>query len=143
MSATASIILDTRRIKQAGTYPVKLRVTFQRKYRDYSTIFDLSKEDYEKLQAPRINENLKTIRDKLKSIKQSAEDFTKDVSSFTFYEFEQGFIINNDKFKPKKLKEVKQVTTDFFDYSPYFKRFPFSVKIIQEQEVSRLSIWNT
>jgi integrase/recombinase XerD len=124
MSATASIILDTRRMKQAGVYPVKLRVTYHRKYRDYPAVFDLSKEDYEKLQATRINENLQTIRNKLKSIKRLAEDFIKDANIFSFYEFEQGFIINNDKFKQKKPKEVKQVvSTDYFDYSPYFKRF--------------------
>jgi integrase/recombinase XerD len=59
MQATTKIILDTRRVKKQGTFPVKLRVIFRRATKDYPTIYSLSKEDFDKLTAPRINHNQK------------------------------------------------------------------------------------
>jgi len=60
MSIQLSIILDTRRMKmKTKKYPVKLRVTFEREVQYYQTIYDLSKEDYEKLSSSRISEDLK------------------------------------------------------------------------------------
>jgi hypothetical protein len=35
MHATLSVILDTRRVKKSGTYPLKLQVTLQRKTRHF------------------------------------------------------------------------------------------------------------
>ena len=72
MSATISIILDTRRMKKSDKYPVKLRVTFQRVTEYYQTVFDLAKEDWEKLPASRISNELQPIRDKLKEIERKA-----------------------------------------------------------------------
>lgn len=69
MSATLSVILDTRRIKKSNKYPVKLRVTFERVTEYYQTIIDLTKDDYDKLSASRISNELQTIRNKLKRSK--------------------------------------------------------------------------
>lgn len=127
MSVTANIILDTRRMKiKSKTYPVKLRVTFQRMSRDFQTIFHLSKEDYTKLSSPRLNHKLQEVKDKIKAIQRSAEDFFNETNAFNFFEFERDFILNNDLFKPrKKLKEPEHIPgSDNFDYAPYRKRFP-------------------
>jgi integrase len=125
MPASANIILDTRRIKKSNVYPVKLRVVYQSKPRDFQTIFDLSKEDYEKLSAPRLNPKLQEIRDKLKSIQRTAEDFIKDMPVFSFYEFERDYIYNKVWFRKRKLKEPElPLSGDDFDYSAYKKRFP-------------------
>ena len=43
-----AIILDTRRAKKDGTYPVKLRVTFERKQQYYTTPHDLTKNDFKR-----------------------------------------------------------------------------------------------
>jgi integrase len=111
---------------KSKTYPVKLRVTFQRVPRDFQTIFNLSKDDYEKLSAPRLNPKLHEVKDKLKSVQRSAEDFIDAMTAFTFYEFERDFIINSELFKPrKKLKEPEHFFgSNHFDYTPYKKRFP-------------------
>jgi hypothetical protein len=37
--------------KKSNTYPVKIRVTFDRKPQEYQTVFDLTNEDYNKLAA--------------------------------------------------------------------------------------------
>jgi integrase/recombinase XerD len=46
MLASLSVVLDTRRIKsKTKNYPLKLRVTYDRKSRYYPTIYDLKEED--------------------------------------------------------------------------------------------------
>ena len=85
MSATISIILDTRRIKKSNKYPVKLRVTNERVTAYYQTIFDLSKDEYDKFSAPRISNELQSIRDKLKGIERTAENAAIVLSPFYFY----------------------------------------------------------
>lgn len=49
MSASVNNILDQRRQKQDGTYPVKLRVTYQRQQRYYSTGINLTGEQWAKV----------------------------------------------------------------------------------------------
>jgi hypothetical protein len=112
--------------KKTGTFPVKLKVTHQRVRHLYQTIFDLSKEDYEKLTAPRISSNLQDTRDKLKLLQRNGEYYIGEMPNFSFYEFERDFITNNDLFKKRKnLKEPPpNLDQDDFDYSPYLRRFP-------------------
>lgn len=127
MSATANIILDTRRMRlKSETFPVKLRMTFQRTTRDYQTVFHLSKEDYGKLNSPRLSPKLLDIKDKLKLIKRNAEDFIQEMNSFSFHEFEREYIYNNVLFKSRKLKESVPILNNNsdFDFTPYLKRFP-------------------
>lgn len=125
MSISLSIVLDTRRIKQkTNKYPIKLRVTFKRVSRDYQIIYDLSKEDYDKLKAPRINAELQIVREGIKEIQRTAENATKDFHDFTFYEFEKNYIVDNRFFRPRKLKKVEAPITAYqFDFSSYEQKF--------------------
>ena len=72
MSISVKIILDTRRIKQkTSKYPVKLRVTFKRVSRNYTTVYELSDKDFDKLTASRISTELqqkKLINNKQRSL---------------------------------------------------------------------------
>ena len=90
MSATITIILDTRRIKKSNKYPVKLRVTCDRITAYYQTVFDLSKDEYDKLSASRISNELQSIRDKLK-VKTGA----KSTAGLIMYAVKNN-ILNND-----------------------------------------------
>lgn len=126
MSTTLHLILDTRRMKmKTGKYPVRLRITCQRISRDYQTIFDLSQNDFDKLPAPRISDELQQIRDKLKEIQRTAENAVKELQPFHFLEFESEYIRNNPLFKPRKIKEDTNMPTvqDGFDFSPYHEKF--------------------
>lgn len=125
MSATISIILDTRRMKQDNKYPVKLRVTFQRVPEYYTTIFDLAKEDWEKLSATRVSNGLQPIKEKLKEIERTADAAIKDLTPFSFEEFEKTFILHHPLFRQRKVKAgvVSQRNAEF-DYSPFHKKFP-------------------
>ncbi len=125
MSATISIILDTRRIKKSKKYPIKLRVTCDRISEYYQTVFDLPKNDYDKLSASRISNDLQSIRDKLKDIERTAENTVTALSPFNFINFEKDFIQNNGLFRQRKLKPSLHFDTkNEFDYSSFHKKFP-------------------
>lgn len=91
MEATINFLLDTRRAKmQSGLYPVKLRVTYQRRTRNYSTGVDLSEEDYRKFtEGKYIKGELKNITTKLEKMKASFIDARKLTTPFSFDRFER------------------------------------------------------
>jgi integrase/recombinase XerD len=124
MSITINIILDTRRIKKSEKYPIKLRVTHDRNSEYYQTIFDLTKNDYDKLSASRISNELQTIRDKLKFIETTAQTAVRVLSPFTFKEFEIDFTYDNKLFRQKKIKllPVPEIKTEF-DFTVFHKKF--------------------
>lgn len=131
MSATISIILDTRRMKKSDKYPVKLRVTFQRVPEYYQTIFDLTKEEWEKLPASRISNELQPIRDKLREIERSAENAVKDLAPFAFADFEKDFINGNTNFRQRNSKaEITILNGDEFDYTAFYKKFPLILEAV-------------
>lgn len=125
MSTVLNILLDTRRMKmKTKKYPIKLRVTHERQVQYYQTIYDLSKEDYKKLSSPRISEELKIIRDQLRSIERNAEAVI-DFETFSFTEFEKEYILNNYLFHQRKsIKEIIIPQSYQFDISLYLHRFP-------------------
>jgi integrase/recombinase XerD len=125
MSILLSVLLDTRRMKmKTKKYPIKLRVTYDREVQYYQTIYDLSKEEYKKLSSPRISEELKKIRDQLRSIERNAEAVI-DFESFSFTEFEKDYILNNPLFHQRKsIKEIIVPHSYQFDISLYLHRFP-------------------
>ncbi len=126
MSATIKIILDTRRMKKkTGTYPVKLRIIERSKTRDFQTIYDLSKEDYESLSGRKIKSELQVVRENLRSIELGAQIAEKHIAPFSLSEFEKDFIIGHPFLRDRKIKaKPVEINPLEFDYSPYLKRFP-------------------
>jgi len=95
MEYNTSIILDTRREKSKGVYPVKLRVysTLHQIKKLYSTTYDLSKKDFASIwetEKPR-NEH-KQIRNELVAIELRADDICKLLKPFSFREFEKKYL---------------------------------------------------
>jgi integrase/recombinase XerD len=85
MSVIISIILDTRRMKSGNKFPAKLRVRSNRVTEYYPTVFDLSKEDWEKIAAKRITSGLKKVKDCMKEIEVQAENAAKEILPFNFF----------------------------------------------------------
>lgn len=131
MSATTALVLDTRRAKKTQKYPVKLRVTYNRDPQYYQTIFDLTEENWQKLSASRISDELQSVRNKLKEIEHSAATVAEKILPFNFQAFERSFVLGNPLFRQRKSKIVLANINaeDDFDYSPLHKRFP----ILQEE----------
>jgi integrase len=120
------MFLDTRRNrKKTTTYPVKLRVTFDRKPQEYQTVFNLTQEDYNKLGASRINDRLKEIQNKLNDIQTDANKVAKAIDLFTFEEFEKDYILHHPYFHQRQsIKKSVLSTTFLFDRTLYEHRFP-------------------
>jgi integrase/recombinase XerD len=112
--------------KESNTYPVKLRVTFDRKPQEYQTVFDLTNEDYNKLTAAsRLSDSLRNVKDKLKVIEADATKVAKALDPFLFEDFEKDYILNNPLFHQRKsIKQSILPTAYLFDRSLYEHRFP-------------------
>lgn len=87
-----TIVLDKRRKKLNGTYPVKLRVycPSPRKQKLYPTIFEFTEKDFASIwetTKPRIEH--KEVRKKLIALEKSGNDSIENLKRFSFEAFEQ------------------------------------------------------
>lgn len=86
MATTTSIILDTRRMKRNGKFPLKLRVTNQRITRDYLTVFELGEFDYKRLSGNKVSAELQKVRQTINEIVFSSSSAIKQMEVFDFFE---------------------------------------------------------
>lgn len=92
-TAEASIYLDELRPKKNGKCSVKIKVTFNRKRKYFSTGIDLSSEEFQKvMQNQRRNSEQKEIHLKLHYFYTKAVDVLKNLYVFTFDGFEKQFL---------------------------------------------------
>ena len=92
MSTFVAIVLGKRRLKtRSNSYPVKLRVTFERKSRYYLTNYALSEEAYNSLKSSRLKDELRTIKNALKDLERAAEKCACELTPFSYAEFEKFF----------------------------------------------------
>ena len=125
MAVSLYVVHDTRFKKKSNKYPIKLRVVSDRKPRNYQTIYELSVEDWNKLDASRVSSSLQTIRDKLKIIEATAQDSILKQELFSFEDFEKDYILNNPLFRQRSsIKKVALPTEYLFDRTLYEHRFP-------------------
>lgn len=89
---TANLFLDSRKAKKDGKYPVKLTIYNSPDKKRYSTGFDLTKQEWEKIHSDRLrDDNLKEIKMKLNSYKEKAQGTLNNIKPFSFYGFEEQF----------------------------------------------------
>jgi integrase len=88
---TVNIFHDLRRVKKNNLYPVKVRVTFDRRSKYMETGIDLSKEDFEKLSSRRISKELLDIKENLLELEAKANSIIKIVRPFNFPVFIEKF----------------------------------------------------
>jgi hypothetical protein len=69
MSTSAKIILDNRRKKVDGSYPIKLRITHDRIRRYYPCNYDMEEEDFKKLSLPKLDKSQKGIKKGLRLLR--------------------------------------------------------------------------
>jgi integrase len=105
--AHTDIVLDTRRALKNGTYPVKLRLTFQRQRKYFLTSYSLSEEDYALVQSIKPRGKHKEIKIALQAIEQKAIETINKLAVFTFEGFEKKFqptVTSNDVFSSYESK---------------------------------------
>src|SRR5690554_2089258 len=91
-SFVISIVLDTRRAKNSGKYPVKLRVFMSspktQKY--YPTVFEFSKSEFSKVwESKKPRKEHKDLRLQLQNLEFKANEMARRLSPFTLDKFEQ------------------------------------------------------
>jgi integrase/recombinase XerD len=94
MDPKTSIILDTRRALLDGTYPIKLRVTFNRTQKYFPTQFNATEADFEKYMARVPKGKDKQIRMALDSIEQKATSVIAELELFDYNLFQRKFYKN-------------------------------------------------
>jgi len=91
--ARTDIYLDTRRPKKDGSYPVKLRVTFERKTQYFPLNLSLTKEEFETVWiSPKPRGEAKEARILLVNAEDRAMDIIDQMSVFNFDLFERKFL---------------------------------------------------
>ena len=91
MKAITAILLDTRRAKKDNHYPVKVRVTYNRKQKYYPTGIDLSPEDWELVNGDKPKKPYKRIKELLVGEQGKAKQVIDDLKVFSFDMFEARF----------------------------------------------------
>src|SRR5690606_6800340 len=87
-----SIVLDRRRIKKDGTFPVRLRVFMPetKKQKLYNTVFSFSEKDFKNIwESGKVKREYKDLKAELHSLERKAEEVAKDLPTFTFEDFER------------------------------------------------------
>ena len=96
-SIVTSIILDTRRALKDGTFPVKLRVTFQRKQKYYPTEFSFTPENFEKLMSLKPGKFLKEDKLKIQAAEQKINQIIQKLPHFSFNELDRRLLKNSSR----------------------------------------------
>lgn len=91
LNVVTAIVLDTRRKKKDNSFPVKLRVTFQRKQKMYKTDFSLTKNDFEKAMSVKSRGKYKEYYLFFSEIENRAQQEINRIKYFTFDKFEELF----------------------------------------------------
>lgn len=111
---STTIVLDTRRVKKNDVYPVKLRVTFERKQKYYPTKYNLSKEEYERLMfGKKLSEKDKEKKNKINDYQAKAASIIQEIQVFSWLRFE------NLYYTDRAAKEF--VDKAFDEYITYLK----------------------
>lgn len=97
MEYSTSIFIDTRRPKDNGLYPLKLRVysTGLQIKKLYATKYEMSKKDFQSIwetQKPR--KEHQEIKNELQAIITRANDVCKTLNPFSFTQFEKKYLSN-------------------------------------------------
>jgi len=87
-----SIVLDRRRIKKNGTFPVRLRVFMPeiKKQKLYNTVFSFTEKDFKNVwETLKVKSEYKEYKAALHALEKKADDVAKELPAFTFEDFER------------------------------------------------------
>ncbi len=88
---TVKVIHDLRRKKNNNLYPVKLRVTYDRRSKYMETGVELSEENYLKLPSKHIKKELVEVKERLVEMEAKANSIIKTIKPFNFPVFIEKF----------------------------------------------------
>ena len=83
------IILDLRRPKTSGLFPVKVRVTLNRVQKYYPIGLDLSEKDFGRVQNSSVRKELRLLKNKITNWDKKVKDIIHQLDPFTFDDFKE------------------------------------------------------
>jgi integrase len=83
------IILDLRRPKTNGLFPVKVRVTLNRVQKYYPIGLDLSEKDFGRIQNSSVRKELRLLKNKITNWDKKVKDIIHQLDPFTFDDFKE------------------------------------------------------
>lgn len=104
MHVTTAIILDKRRALKDGRFPVKLRITYNRKYKRYKTDLSLLEKEFDKVMGKSPRGIFKDYRLMLNKIEEQAIYIINHLETFSFDAFEKKF-----RYKDSDLMNIFEV----------------------------------
>lgn len=91
-NTNTTLFHDTRRAKKSGNYPVKIRLTYNRKQKYFPTNYDLSEHEFKKLYANRVHQDFRETYDNIWNMVDKASDIVKLMPHFDWRTFETKFL---------------------------------------------------
>ena len=123
-------ILDTRRAKKSGMFPIKVQVVFKRKQKYYSTGKELSKEDWERLLKAKskllteirsdIESSFSTIKQQVNELIQKGEFSIEALNIRLGRQLKDMNLHSAFSLKMKELKDNEQAST-YLNYQSALK----------------------
>jgi integrase/recombinase XerD len=92
-----NVMLDTRRPLKDGSYPVKLRITYERQRKYYGTPYNLSEEDFAKARLGKAKGRYKELQLGFQAIEQEAVKVIDKLHVFTYEAFEKKYLNASSK----------------------------------------------
>ena len=114
MHPNYKIILDLRRTKKNGLYPVKVRLTQNRIQKYYPLGMDLSASDFERIQNGSVRRELRILKDKITSWENKVKDIIHQMDPFSFQDFKMKLFVKTSK--TAKIYELFDRTIDDLYY---------------------------
>ncbi|HAN77064.1 MAG TPA: recombinase XerD [Bacteroidales bacterium] len=91
-NVTSELLLDKRFVKQDGTMPVKLRITYLRTQKYYNLKYSFTESEFEEIMTGKIRTSKKEMKFILLSIEKKARSIIDEMPDFSFKFFEQKFL---------------------------------------------------
>ena len=88
-NVSTAIILDTRKKRKDDRHIVRLRVTYQRKQKYYSTKYVLTQDEYKAVMSPNSKGDNKKTKLNLQALEKTANDIITNLPEFDFDTFEK------------------------------------------------------
>jgi integrase/recombinase XerD len=112
MNINTSVVLDTKRKKNNGTYPLKLRVYHKGKVTLCTLIYELTEENYSKLRAKRPSDSLVELRNIISDIELDSINTVREISPFNIEIFHDRYIFKNRFFQQRKRMAKRMSDTE-------------------------------
>jgi len=102
-------ILDKRRPKKDGLYPVKVRVTFEQRQRYFPVGVDLIQDDFDRISNHSVRKDLRAVKKKIQSMEFKISKAIDSIKDFSFEELD--IALNGNS----KTRNTSTEVYDLFD----------------------------